>query len=199
MIKIYEKLRFLRNKYVDDYVFIHINKTGGSSIEKALSLPFEHKTARQKIAEIGVDRWRDKLSFSVVRNPWDKVVSHYHYRVLTNQTGMGDGHIEFNQWVELAYGEHDPRYYDQPMMFMPQWEWLIDDAGDLVVDKILRFENLSRDFNDLASDLGIRARLPHVKKSNRSKDFHKYYTGETKSIIADLFSPDIDEFGYNFE
>jgi hypothetical protein len=198
MNKLLRKIKAIRNKYIDDYVFIHINKTGGSSIEKALSLPFEHKTARQKIEEFGLSRWESKLSFAVIRNPWDKVVSHYHYRVLTNQTGMANGHIDFNRWVQLAYGDHDPRYYDQPMMFMPQKEWLIDDNGNIVVDRILRFENLSKDFNELAADLGIRKRLPHVKKSNRANDFRRYYNKETVKIIADSFAQDIDEFGYDY-
>jgi hypothetical protein len=69
------ELRAIRNRYLDSYVFIHINKTGGSSIEMALKLRAEHLTVQEKIKEIGVRRWQEKLSFTVVRNPWDKVVS----------------------------------------------------------------------------------------------------------------------------
>ena len=110
-------------KYFRPYVFIHINKTGGSSVEAALRLPFEHKTALEKEAELGPALWRRKHKFAFVRNPWDKVVSHYHYRVQTNQTGLGDASLSFGDWVRAVYRDRDPRYYDEPRMFVPQWEW----------------------------------------------------------------------------
>jgi hypothetical protein len=65
------------------YVFIHINKTAGSSIEAALGLQLSHFSAREVIASIGEETWKNVFKFTVVRNPWDKVVSHYHYRVQT--------------------------------------------------------------------------------------------------------------------
>lgn len=199
MSGVIEKIKTIRSRYFDRFIFIHINKTGGSSIEKALNLPFEHKTALEKIEEVGVCRWSKKVSFTVVRNPWDKVVSHYHYRVQTNQTGMGDGHIEFNEWVKKAYGEKDRRYYDQPRMFMPQVDWICDRNGKVLVDRILRFERLSEDFNSLAAELKIVARLPHVKKSKRKKDMRHYYDQESISIIYDCFLSDVNMFGYEFE
>ena len=199
MYDLVEKAKKLRSLYFDKFVFIHINKTGGSSIEKALNLPFEHKTALEKIKEIGPYRWDKKLSFTVVRNPWDKVVSHYHYRVQTNQTGMGDGHIGFNEWVKKAYGEKDRRYYDHPRMFLPQIDWISDQRGRILVDRILRFEKLTDDFNSLAHELKIVTRLPHVKKSNRRRDLRHYYDHESISIICEYFSSDISVFGYKFE
>ena len=90
------KARRLRNTRWPRYLFIHINKTAGSSIERALNLRFEHKTAMEKRAELGSLRWRRAFKFSFVRNPWDKVASHYRYRVRTNQTGMGNGHIDLS-------------------------------------------------------------------------------------------------------
>ena len=199
MIGVIEKIKKIRSRYFDRFIFIHINKTGGSSIEKALNLPFEHKTALEKIEEIGLYRWGKKVSFTVVRNPWDKVVSHYHYRVQTNQTGMGDGHIEFNEWVKKAYGEKDRRYYDQPRMFMPQVDWICDRNGKILVNRILRFEKLTDDFNALANEMNVVVRLPHVKKSKRKKDMRQYYDEESVLIISDLFSADIKTFGYKFE
>jgi len=199
MVGLVEKIRIIRSRYFDRFVFIHINKTGGSSIEKALNLPFEHKTALEKIEEIGLYRWGKKVSFTVVRNPWDKVVSHYHYRVQTNQTGMGDGHIEFNEWVKRAYGEKDRRYYDQPRMFMPQVDWICDHNGKVLVNRILRFEKLADDFNALANEMNVVSRLPHVKKSKRKKDMRQYYDEESVLIIGDIFSDDIKMFGYKFE
>lgn len=192
-----KKARLIRSVYFDRFVFIHINKTGGSSIEKALKLPFEHKTAIEKIQEIGRHEWDRRISFAVVRNPWDKVVSHYHYRVYTNQTGMGDGHISFNDWVRRSYGCKDPVYYDQPKMFQPQAEWLKDADLNMCVKEILRFENLAGDFNVLAEKIGKKVLLPHVKKTSH-KCYKDYYDADARKIIERVFQEDIDVFKYVF-
>lgn len=188
----------LRYQYLDDFVFIHINKTGGSSVQKALKIPFEHDTALEKIARMGLKQWQKKYSFTVVRNPWDKVVSHYHYRILTNQTGLGKKTIEFNQWVKRAYGEQDTTYYNNPKMFMPNVGWIADEQGNILVNKVIRFENLGKEFDEVCRELGINVRLPHEKKSKHNH-YSDYYNEETTQIVADWFKPDIDAFGYHFE
>ena len=157
------KARRLRNAHWPRYVFIHINKTAGSSIERALNLRFEHKTAIEKRAELREYRWRRAYKFSFVRNPWDKVLSHYNYRVATNQTEMGDRHISFRDWVLRAYGDNDPRYYDQPRMFMPQCAWLTDEFGEVIVNFVGRFESLEDDFARICERLGVHPTLPHLK------------------------------------
>lgn len=185
------------HNHFDNFVFIHINKTGGSSIEKALHLPFEHKTALEKIDEIGHHKWDNKFSFTVFRNPWDKVVSHYHYRVLTNQTSLGENPIDFNEWVLRTYGEQDPYYYDKPKMFMPQYDWVIDESNTILVDRILHFENLDDEFRGIQQLLNKRAVLPHVKKSNRG-DYKDYYNKDSIQIINNWFRQDIEIFDYEF-
>ncbi len=191
------KLHTLRHHYIDKFVFIHINKTGGSSIEKALRIPFEHKTALEKIKEIGRRQWERRYTFTVVRNPWDKVVSHYHYRVQTNQTNLGVKNIEFRDWVRLTYGNKDPFYYDKPKMFMPQYNWITDHDGNILVDFICRFENLSYDFDYVCKKLGKAVSLPHTKASKHSH-YSDYYDEETIGIVASWFKKDIQNFGYRF-
>ena len=143
-----------RYRYVYPFVFIHINKTGGSSIELALRIPLEHKTAREKIDEIGRRAWNRKLSFAVVRNPWDKLVSQFHYTVKTRQAGLGERYLAFGDWVRAAYRDRDPLYCDAPAMFNSQRDWIVDEDDEVVVDRILRFENLEDDFASLMRSSG---------------------------------------------
>lgn len=177
--------------------FIHINKTGGSSIERALGLPFEHKTALEKRAELGEENWLKRFRFTIVRNPWDKVVSHYFYRVKTNQTGLADNPIDFNTWVKRTYGEQDPLYYDKAKMFMPQWQWITDEHGELMVKFIGRFERLEQDFQRICRRIRRQASLPHIKKSNRGH-YRQYYNDESIEIIRRWFAGDIAYFGYEY-
>lgn len=181
-----------------DIVFIHINKTGGSSIEAALKLPFQHKTALELMHEIGDRRWNRSFRFAFVRNPWDKVASHYSYRVQTNQTGLGTNPIPFTEWVRRSYGEQDRRYYDQPKMFMPQLNWVADEQGRVLMDMVGRYESLSEDFERVCEAIGRRASLPHLKKSANT-DYRRKYDSATVDIVARWFEKDIHAFEYRFE
>ena len=195
-----DKAQRFRNARWPRYVFIHINKTAGSSIERTLNLRFEHKTAMEKRVEIGEHRWNRAFKFSFVRNPWDKVYSHYKYRVATNQTGMRDRHIPFRDWVLRAYGECQLPYYDQPKMFMPQQRWLIDDDGALMVDFVGRFENLDADFRRICDHLRIQRELAHLKRSDAPNycNYRDAYDLESRACIAERFSIDVDAFEYSF-
>ena len=199
--KIYTPIRrqvnLYRHQRRQNFIFIHINKTAGSSIETALELSLNHQTATEKIAQIGRPTWDRKFSFSVVRNPWDKVVSHYHYRLQTNQTQLGEHPIAFREWVKLAYGDRDPHYFDNPKMFMPQHDWLVDDAGNIAVDYICRFETLQEDFAHVCKAIKRKAELPHTKRSQRSHYSH-YYDDESRQVVTHCFQKDIDRFGYQF-
>ncbi|WP_156819989.1 sulfotransferase family 2 domain-containing protein [Synechococcus sp. PCC 7336] len=193
-----KKAQRFRHRKHNNFIFIHINKTGGSSIEKALDLSFKHETALEKIQKIGRSQWNKKFTFTVVRNPWDKVVSHYHYRVQTNQTNLGVEPIEFREWVKLSYRDKDPFYYDMPKMFMPQSDWISDNDGTILVNFVCRFENLQNDFEKVCKSLKRKAELPHLKSSKRKKHYKDYYDEETIEIVRSSFSKDIKNFGYRF-
>jgi chondroitin 4-sulfotransferase 11 len=180
-----------------DFIFIHINKTGGSSIEKALNLPFEHLTATEKKQEVGPEKWQNKFKFAFVRNPFDKVCSHYRYRVKTNQTKLKEHPLSFAEWVKISYLEQDPFYFDNPRMFMPQTWWLQDKQGELMVDQIYHFENLHDDFKALCSRLNIAAELPHLKASKKV-DYRRFYDDATQEIVTSHFKNDLKQFNYQF-
>lgn len=184
-------------RYVLDYVFIHINKNGGSSIERALGLRPEHLTALEKRERLGAQSWNRKFRFTFVRNPWDKVVSHYEFRVSTNQMEMREHPIEFNEWVRLAYLQHDPRYYEGEKMFMPQIRWITDEHGAVMLDFIGRFERLETDFSTICEKLNRKTSLPHLKKSGRG-DYREYYNSDSIEIVRTCFREDIDFFRYSF-
>lgn len=189
--------RTLRQRYLRPYVFIHINKTGGSSIEKALGISLDHSTALEKYRQLGDKAWQRKFVFTVVRNPWDKVVSHYHYRVKTNQTGLGSRPIPFPAWLQACYVERNPDYYDEPRMFMPQKQWLVDEQGEMLVEFIGRFEQLGEDFARVCSRLGLNAQLGHAKPSSRGS-YRDYYDADSEALVRDCFAEDIEAFGYDF-
>ena len=181
------------------FIFIHINKTAGTSIGKAIGLPVkDHLTAREVIARVGRERWDSAFTFTLVRNPWDKVVSHYEYRRKKNKTGIASRNILFSDWVELTYGDNkDTFYYNNPRSFQPQVDWLKDDEGKISMDFIGKFESINEDFTHIRKAIGIDIKLPHLNASNR-RDFQSYYNDKTRDIVARWFREDIEVFGYRF-
>ena len=183
-----------------DFIYIHINKTAGTSVAKAIGLPRKnHMTAVQLIDQVGEAKWDRSYKFTFVRNPWDKVVSHYNYRVKTNQTNLGDGHLSFADWVKCTYGPNkDETYYNNPIMFQPQAEWLRNAQGQIDVNFIGKFESLSEDFSTIAQQIGLKnTSLPHLNKT-LSTDYRDYYDEETTQIIREWFEEDLTLFDYTF-
>ena len=193
------KLIFLHTKYFYDFSFIHINKTGGSSIEKALHVPLIHETALTFCERIGKQRWDQRFSFAIIRNPWDRAVSQFHYRQMTGQTGLGNNPLGFKEWLKQVYIQRSPDYMDDKKMFLTQAEWVCDEEGRIMVDYIGRFENLQESWDYICVQLQqTRTLLPHVKKSTRG-NYRDYYDDESREIIEDYFRQDLKLFGYTFE
>ena len=192
------RLVFLQTKYFCDFSFIHINKTGGSSIEGALKVPLIHETALTFRDRIGVERWDNRFSFAIVRNPWDRAVSQFYYRKMTNQTGLSDHPLEFKDWVKHVFVMRSPEFMNEEKMFLNQADWVTDEEGDIMVDYIGKFENIQQVWDEICDRLNRQpSKLPHKKKSSRGK-YQSYYDDESKEIVGDFFKRDIELFDYSF-
>lgn len=180
------------------FVFIHINKTAGTSIGNAIGLPVKnHLTAKEVIARIGQNKWNSVYKFTFVRNPWDKAVSLYEYRRKKDRTKIATRGILFSDWVKITYGEEKDFSYYNVKAFQPQVEWLKDNQGNIAMDFVGKFESISEDFKQIAKAIGSDAELPHLNASKRV-GYQSYYDNETRDIIAHWFREDIELFGYEF-
>jgi hypothetical protein len=190
----------LAHRYLHDFVFIHINKTGGSSIEHALKIPFEHLTALEKRREMGEEAWGRRFSFAFVRNPWDRAVSHYEYRVVSDRFDRPSGPDGFRAWVREALGDLEKRVdrgSPRQRWVRPQARWITDEEGAVIVDFVGRFERLHEDFAEVCRRLNRKAALPHVKATRRGH-YRDYYDDETRLLVARWYEEDIERFGYTF-
>jgi hypothetical protein len=131
--------------------------------------------------------WNTYFKFCVERNPWDKVLSHYHMH-----TSRADGVLSLDQY--LAKGKFPinyPRYTDTV-------------SGTIIVDRIVRYENLNVDLADVFAGLkldfdgtlGVRA------KSNYRTDrtpYQSVFNDAQRKIVEQAFAKEIELHGYKFE
>ena len=187
-----------------DFVFIHINKTAGTSIVSYTGKPFrKHLTAKEVIDVIGNEKWNSAYKFTVVRNPWDKMFSHYKHNIKTKpKTMMKNGGVEFvsfSEWLKFTLGpDKDKKFYNRPQHFLPQVEWLKDYNGQIKMDKIIHFENLAHEYKSVADDLGFPETLPHLN-STLASTYREFYDDFSAKLVADWFQEDLKEFGYSFD
>ncbi len=126
-------------------------------------------------------------------------MSHYFYRLKTNQTRIAELKISFTDWVELTYGKQNEEFFDKPKMFMPQLKWLTDENGRIIVDFVGRFEQIDTDFQKVCRRIGLHGvQLPHLKKTKHF-NYRYYYNDRTKRIIEEWFHEDIEYFEYRFD
>lgn len=198
VLGIRKRLYLQHQRLFGKWAFIHINKCGGTSVEHALGIPVQiHDTACQRRHILGHSKWNEIFSFATVRNPFAKVVSHYKYRMATNQTCLGENPIEFNEWIVRAYGEKDPAYFDKPLMFAPCVHWLQDESGHIIVDFVAKLENIDNDWSVICKHVGTRADLPK-KNTTGTVDYKSMYSAEARSIVERHFAIDLETFDYDY-
>ena len=187
-------LFMLRQRLGGKWAFIHVNKCGGSSVERLCGLPRLHDTALERRRAVGAARWDAMFKFALVRNPYERALSLYRYRVKRGRGGMGDGHISFDDWVQAAIVEHNPRYYDKPLMFAPAHAWLADETGKLMVDEIIRLEEIDQAWPRIAGKIGAPPVMAHENRTEKTGG--PVMSPASKAAIAKAYAIDFEAFGY---
>lgn len=217
-------------------IFVHVPKCAGQSVECAfladLGLTWEtraplllrandhpelgpprlaHLLARDytRLRYVPAEMFAAYYRFAVVRNPWSRAVSLYRH------LGLNLSFRDFvGRWLP---DEFDRRERGGEFWFVrPQADYLYD-GDEMLVQDVVRFENLAEDFPRIAAASGLHAPLSHVNRGadaarRRSRrwrwwwpsrheshpSWRDYYTAETISGIARLYANDADRFGYDF-
>lgn len=207
------------------YLFIHIPKTAGTSLALALEARamkddimlgdtpkarrrrhrvqgaatrgrlWKHSTLADIDGLVAPKVLKGLFAFTMVRNPWDRTVSYYHW--LQQQT--------FNhQAVTLSQTLNFTDFVSHPHTFesfraTSAASYMLRADGQQQCSAYIRIENFEQDSTPLCDHLGFDLNLPVVNTSERAADFRGYYTDHTADMIADCCAVDIAQFGYCFE
>jgi len=211
-----------------NFLFVHIAKTGGTSIRDALwrqkwtdpyRIPqfFCSKLSGMTGHKIGAkfprhakiiaakemlprEVFEDLFKFAFVRNPWDLQVSSYHH--IRRERPQLITHVDsFEAFLRWKFDPARPPQYHADMSTELQSDYVIDLHGNTVVDFLGRYEFLAEDFETACKRISIKTpKLPHSRKAaDRRKDYRDYYNDVTAQLVADHYRPDIERFGYRFD
>ena len=148
--------------------------------------------AQKQTSEIGSEIFRKYYKFAVVRNPYDRLVSHFSW-----VDGKWHKKIEptKDEFIEFVDSIIDKKLYKTDLHLVPQHAYV--EVDNLVaVDRILHVENLSEEFSSLCDELEINAELKKRMASNH-KDYTYYYNDEIRQKVYDIYKRDFELFGYS--
>jgi len=196
------------------YIFIHIPKNSGTSIEASLTgaqqwkAEEKHMTTLECRAKYGADLWLEFFTFCVVRNPWDRLVSQFRFSGKIWCKRHFGKLLSFNEFVTeivakgLPFSGHDYLSKTGAQSGDTNWQQIsriTDENGQIMIDYVARFENLALDYEIICDRLGLSGQLQHLNTSAfEARPYWEYYTEETASIVATVCADDIESFGYSF-
>ena len=191
-------------------LFIHIPKTGGTSLEKYLSqkydIPLDAKSLyssskngfkhvslqHQTYNSLYKHKKRFNIDFdglkiiSIVRNPYERLVSDlFFFDLIKDNTSQNEVYRTIKKYINSnGYDNHN----------IPQYLFLIDKNNNINKDiKIFKTETLTDelrmygfvDFNDLCNT-----------NTNTSKDYYSFLNNKSIKLINKIYKEDFKLFNY---
>ena len=213
IIKIHNKLDIRL-----DNIFIPIPKTGSTSLKcfinqsniSFLPHPDKHASMKMFIQHYNIRKILDAFSFTIVRNPYDRLVSLY-FHILRRHKENNLHHIHdpdlqgevpeesfrdfvFNQLERCVTLTKQQSH----MILHPQTDWILY-RKKKIVKRILKFEDIFfKDPSKLKHILNIKEnfQLSHLNKTNHKK-WPSYYDHSTQEFVYKIYEKDFALLKYS--
>lgn len=208
------------------YIFIHVPKTGGTALTLALESramkddilvgdtpKARNRRKRQKDLTAKGRLWKHSMLCdlyglvdqaqveryfitTLVRNPWDRVVSYYHW--LKDQSFDHPAvHLakasSFSAFINYGSTQRN-------LAGSPYARYVTDATGAVRCSKFLRLEHLEEDLEAFEAHLGFKlGAIPIANASDRKGAYQPYYSKSDAALVSGCCAEDIKRFGYQFD
>ncbi|WP_397542461.1 Type II secretory pathway, pullulanase PulA [Roseovarius salis] len=207
-----------------NYIFVHIPKTGGTSLSLALEgramkddiligdTPKARKRRRRLRGARAAGRlWKHStladieglvsrefvagaFVVTMVRNPWDRAVSYYRW---LRVQGFDHPAVRAAKASDFS-GFLNTRHTRNALRANPCGRYVTRPDGVEHCNAFIRLERFETDAAPLWDHLGFRLRLPRCNASDRRADYRGYYSDADAALLAELCAEDIRRFDYDF-
>ena len=146
----------------------------------------EHIPARVARMRMPEEVWSGYYKFTVERNPWDKTLSHYHM-----QSSVRGGRLSLDEYFERGeFSLNLPFYTDRD--------------GGLMVDEVIRYEDLAEGMGRICErfgipwegSLGVRAKAEYRKDRTH---YSQVLNARQREILERVFAREIEMHGYRWD
>lgn len=189
-----------------EVLFIHIPKTAGISVRESLFKTSgfgKHVKAITYKYYYGSKTFKKYFKFAIVRNPWARTLSAYHF---LKEGGINSLDKEWSEtWLSqfntfedfVLNGLHTPEIINW-IHFIPQYQWVCDHKKRNLMDFTGRLENLEEDYEIIRKKTGLGQPLLHKNKGANIAAYREHYTKAMQDKIAEIYKIDIEMFHYKF-
>lgn len=198
-----------RNQFGTDYLlgFEELNADLGYERHPALGNHFTYQMIKSLCDKhaLPID-YRNYFRFCVIRNPWERMLSLYYMRLrkidrTTNGVPRNSPEDKavlkkgFEAWLLTTQNKSD-----RVLTKMSQLDWIRDDSGALVCDRMVDMRKYDQEMMEILETLKL-PRIPMEKinvSAENSSSYQSQYTPAAKAHIEKYFAEDIDMFKFSF-
>ena len=190
--------------------FVHIPKTGGRTVDVALGkvpgyrrLGHGSRSAGWQHASQILDELEQPFSFTVVRNPWERLLSAWTFLRMPGRNEGDQRDAERFVWPYESFREfvHEGigggSCWAQAIHLRPQYWWVCRPDGTVCVDRVGRTAQLRRFLREICQERG----LPPVTVGHKNRSRHAgagwrdSYDAEMRQVVLEAYALDFELFG----
>lgn len=189
-------------------LFIHIQRTGGSSIVSKFNLhdlyiiyTSEQHDNFKSVSSDFIKKHRDTQKVAFVRNPWERIFSWYKLIHGAPEEPDSKAIQTFEKWL-FDYAEYCKKPESHYAFHFNQHDYLPRRKdGSLDIWFLGRFEQLQLHTTQLFNQLGLaRTFLEPLNGSDKTASFtyRDFYSDTARDFVAEACAEDLLVFGYGF-
>ena len=191
------------------HTFIHIPKTAGKSISSYIlkygiephAICEKSHATREDLGLTGKDLGS---TFAVVRNPYSRMVSLYRFlfecdikKITKKSNKYFDNPVGDLKWHSDLLSHYKGRLsfkrFCNKLPMMPFGE---PQCSFLPADRLLRYENLEKDFEHYRVSLNSKEPLWKINSTGTENNWVNYYDKETADQVYNVYKEDFVKLGY---